>query len=484
MSKKNQQGEKMERVLEALLHRILYRVELPKKDVRGMRADFLRLFSFYQAEGLSPKAIRLRVGEDILGDFYRSPRPDDWYPLDSAAKVYPLSLTHTRMTMFRVSAYLKNPVQPAVLQVALLSCIKRFPMFAVSLRRGVFWHYLDGIRRRFCVEEESEAPCTYMSMRTKNAPCFKVRYYKNRISAEFFHALTDGSGAMVFLKTLLSEYLRLLGIEVEKDESILDVSASPLAEEAENAFLNTAKDAKACGFMQHQALQIGQKKRKCRTARIMQFQMPADKLLEAAHNQDATVTAFLSAAILRAARESIPYAAAGDRLQVQVPVNMRQVYPTKSLRNFSLYAVLSVEYQEENPLPLVKEQLAASTEKAYLDGMLHSTRNMTENPVVRYMPLGLKGAALRKIYGFLGEKVLTSTLSNIGVVKNEFGGKVERFDAMIGSAYPTNTKCALISYQNCAILSISSRIRDNMFEERLYHILRKAGIPIEVEGTV
>ena len=484
MTKKEAMGENMERAEEALLHRILYRVHLPKKDMRGIRADFLRLFSFYQNQGMTAEEIRTRIGEDILGDFYTPPRPDAWYPLDSAAKVYPLSLTDTRMTMFRVSAYLKNDVEPAVLQVALLSVIKRFPMFAVRLRRGVFWHYLDAMRCRFSVEEEHSLPCSYMPLGGKNAPCFSVRYYKKRISAEFFHALTDGSGAMVFLKTLLAEYLRLLGTAVEEDAEIKDVTAMPPEEEAENAFLKAAKDAAPCGFMQKRALQIGAKKRKWRRARVLQFTMPSDALLAASRKEGATVTAFLAAAILRAARESIPYALAEDILQMQIPVNMRQFYSTASLRNFSLYAVVNVAYKDENILPKIKEQLSACVEKTYLDGMLHSARNMTETPAVRYMPLRLKGMALRKIYGFLGEQVLTSTLSNIGVVKNDFGGMVEKFDAVIGSAYPTNNKCALISYKNCTVLSISSRIRDNTFIERLSRILRAAEIPTEVEGMV
>ena len=38
---------------------------------------------------------------------------------------------------------------------------------------------------------------------------FRVRYYENRISVEFFHALTDGTGAIKFLSTLVGEYIKL-----------------------------------------------------------------------------------------------------------------------------------------------------------------------------------------------------------------------------------------------------------------------------------
>ena len=37
----------------------------------------------------------------------------------------------------------------------------------------------------------------------------QVSYYKTRINFEVFHALTDGTGAMLFLKELVSNYLIL-----------------------------------------------------------------------------------------------------------------------------------------------------------------------------------------------------------------------------------------------------------------------------------
>lgn len=36
-----------------------------------------------------------------------------------------------------------------------------------------------------------------------------MTYYRNRINLEVFHVLTDGTGAMNFLKTLVSNYLAL-----------------------------------------------------------------------------------------------------------------------------------------------------------------------------------------------------------------------------------------------------------------------------------
>ena len=44
---------------------------------------------------------------------------------------------------------------------------------------------------------------------------FRVRAFQNRIAVEFHHSLTDGTGAITFLRALVGEYLRLQGYKVE-----------------------------------------------------------------------------------------------------------------------------------------------------------------------------------------------------------------------------------------------------------------------------
>ena len=61
-----------------------------------------------------------------------------WMRLDNAAKIYPASMRRDWMAMFRLSATLAEPVDPEVRSAALARTLKRFPWFAVRLRRGMF----------------------------------------------------------------------------------------------------------------------------------------------------------------------------------------------------------------------------------------------------------------------------------------------------------------------------------------------------------
>ncbi len=481
MSKKKVQEKN---ICAEFLHGILYRVKLSKKDTKALKKDFLRLFAFYTEKGMSEAEIEERVGDDILGDFYRPASPHLWYPLDSAAKVYPLSMTHTKQTMFRVSAYMKEAVEPAVLQVALLSVLKRFPIFATSIKRGVFWHYFDAVRTRFSVTEEKKPPCSSIFLGGRYTPCFQVLYYKNRISLEIFHALTDGTGAMTFLKSLVKEYLRLLGHTVAVN--LPSLSALPHEEETENAFLRAEKQKKGTGFLQPLALQPGKGLKKRRQARILHYIMPTEKLIAAAKREEATVTAFLTSFIIKGVQDTAEAAGKKERISVQVPVNMRKFYPSQTLRNFSLYAVIGVPYALNDRAEILREtkkQLTEQTTPESLARMMHSANQMATNPLVKILPLGLKGYVLKKVYGVLGESTLSATLSNLGNITDDFGGHVQFFDFVLGKTSKQNIKCTLVSYEDTSVLTVTDSLSESRFQESVGRGLKASDVPFYIEGV-
>lgn len=469
----------------AFLKEILSKVQLPKKHVRALGEDFLRLFAFYEKNGLTDAEIRERVGENILGDFYRPADKNEWYRLDSAAKVYPLSMTHTHMTVFRVSAYLSEKAEPCVLQVALHAVLKRFPLFSTACCRGMFWHYFDAIRRPIPVREEAAPPCSFFKLGKRKTPCFQVLYHKNRVSLEIFHALTDGTGAMVFLKTLIREYLRLRG-KPQGKSTLPEITAAPRKEEAENAFSKAERKAKGTGFMQKMALQPGKGHRKRKNDRVLHFIMPTDALRQAAKTKNVTVTVLLTETIFRGVQKAAHKAKDTANMQVQIPVNMRKFYPSETLRNFSLYAVISLAKGTkpgEEMRAEITRQLTEQTGEASLSRMLYSANQMATNPLVRIMPLELKNFVLKKIYGILGEKVLSATLSNLGAVETEFGDNVQFFDFVLGATSKTNIKCTLISYGETSVFTVTDSLRKNPFGEVICQSLAEMEIPFYIEGV-
>lgn len=208
--------------LERLYFALAARIDLPRAQKRAQISDFRRAAEVLVSRGLSPAEAAARLGHERLGDFYLS-APDYWYPLDDAAKLYPMSMTDGWMSVFRLSAYLDAPVEPSLLQLALDLTMPRFPFFATKIKRGVFWHYIDGVKRRFTVQPETELPCAPMNVAAGDSQSFRVLYYGRRVSVEFFHILTDGTGGLAFLTALLLAFMTEAA-HAASDESRGDIS--------------------------------------------------------------------------------------------------------------------------------------------------------------------------------------------------------------------------------------------------------------------
>lgn len=208
--------------LERLYFALAARIDLPRAQKRALISDFRRAAEVLVSRGLSPAEAAARLGHERLGDFYLS-APDYWYTLDDAAKIYPMSMTDGWMSVFRLSAYLDAPVEPSLLQLALDLTMPRFPFFATKIKRGVFWHYIDGIKRRFTVQPETELPCAPMNVAAGDSQSFRVLYYGRRVSVEFFHILTDGTGGLAFLTALLLAFMTEAA-HAASDESRGDIS--------------------------------------------------------------------------------------------------------------------------------------------------------------------------------------------------------------------------------------------------------------------
>ena len=127
-----------------------------------------------------------------------------WYKLDNAAKIFPPTSTKKDPKVFRISCELYEDVDEKILQEALNSTIEEYPVFLSSLKRGLFWYYLETSSTMPKVEKENTLICDEMD----KSLLFRVSYYKKRINLEVHHALTDGTGTIFFIKSLVTNYLK------------------------------------------------------------------------------------------------------------------------------------------------------------------------------------------------------------------------------------------------------------------------------------
>ncbi len=460
------------------------RIALPAEEKKALMDDFANALKFYASSGLPADVALERLDAKNLGGYYSRPS-NTWYSLDNAAKIYPFAMKHDYMSVFRLSAYLKEDVVPEILQMALTFTIKRFPSFATTVKKGFFWHYLDSTKRRYIVEPETGIPCQPIHIGRSGSQTFRVLYYRNRISVEYFHILTDGTGGMCFLKTLVAEYFRLLGTESACVSGVLPVNGLVSPGEIANEFINIRSEGPASSFVDKAAVQYGGRLSRIRPCRVIHFKIDAAALKAVADRKRATVTAYILSLMFVAGKKATDEVA--GEFNIQVPVNMRKFYPSETLRNFSMYCGIRIPLAEiSEPDALIPEIMRQLTEKAScqaMNEMVKATNRIVN--AIRFIPLFLKAPVVRMVYGFIGDRNFSNTLSNLGVVSlpPEIAGLVDSMDVVLGAAITNRASCSLVTCGNTSTLSVSKNTADPSFEEALYELLCRDGLTPVVEGS-
>ena len=223
-----------------------------------------------------------------------------WMKLDNAAKIYPAAKRRNWNNFFRISATLTEPIDTAVLRSALDVTARRFPSIAVRLRRGVFWYYLEQVPHLPDIQQEKSCPLAHTPFHEVRQCAFRVLVYHDRFAVEFFHALTDGTGALIFVKTLLAEYLsQKHGLTIPATDGVLGRLEEPDEEELEDSFLRYAGDVKA-SRQESTAWHLTGTPEKDGFKNLVTMMIPADKLKACAKAHGVTVTELLCAAMMQA----------------------------------------------------------------------------------------------------------------------------------------------------------------------------------------
>jgi hypothetical protein len=475
---------------QALLGRYLNdvraRIDLHPRFVGPLMEDHLYALRWYADHGVSVAEGIKRLDPAQLGDFYLRERTA-WYPLDTAAKVYPLSMGLKKMTMFRLSFYLKAPVEPEILQMALNYTIRRFPYFATTIKCGVFWHYIDSAMRRFAARPETKPPCAPIRLNATSSPTFRLVWYQNRVSVEFFHVLTDGTGATVFLRTLLREYLRLLGYKTSLCEGIFSLSEPPDPREWADDFMLADARPTQEGFGSQAALQLRGLPALEKPSRVLHFNLSVAALKDTARVRKVTVTTLLLGVMMIALKRAAETHGGKRKIQIQLPVNMRKYYPSRTLRNFSMYFAIRLHPQQittlEEILPEITAQVTRGTAKDNLDGTMTLSRKLVR--YLRFVPLIVKRPITSLVYGRLSDGVFTTTFSNLGLITlpEDMRPYVEKFDLVLGPPNRNRLVCSLCSYEEHAVFTIVKNTTYPMFENVLYNQLSALGLTPYVEGS-
>lgn len=424
----------------------------------------------------------------------KTSKPLRWVRLDNAAKIYPAARRKNWSNIFRQSVTLSDDVDTGVLKSALDVVVNRFPSIAARLRKGAFWYYLQQVEAPPEIKEEYSYPLTYMSKEEMRKCAFRVIVFHDRIAVEFFHSLTDGTGALIFLKNLVAEYLeQRYSIQIPFEHGILDRDAPPAEEELEDCFPKNAGSVPASRKDTNAWHMYGTPE--CDGfLNLTCFRIPVREALDMAHQYHVTLTAFMSAvmmqALLNLQNEKNPNAKCQKRIKLLIPVNLRQLFPSNTLRNFAMYTIPELDprlgtYSLGEICKLIQHKMGAEITAKHMSRVIATNVNDEKNPLVRLIPLPIKNAVMKAIFDRVGEKKSCLTLSNIGQVKvpDEMAKYITRFDFILGVQAAAPYNCGLLSYGDTIYINFIRNIQDAELERHFFAVLQESGLPVTVESN-
>lgn len=419
------------------------------------------------------------------------PSHDFWLRLDNAAKIYPAVQTEEMTAVFRLSAVLKERIRikPLLKAIALLE--PRFPYYKMKLRKGFFWYYLQYYNENITVKPDVETPCRSF---TKNELTFRVLVKGNTISVEFSHILTDGSGAFEFLKSLLITYLDECCLITPGDFNFLKPQEKPLAEEFEDAFSKYFQLRLPAPLKHPRSFHLPFKLKTTPRFSALSIMVPISAIMANAKQHNVTLTVYLVGVYLYALQNiyntlsPLKKRRCRKIFRIQVPINLRRMYPSKTMRNFSLFVTPEIDlrlgqYTFEEILKTVHHLMQLETDKKLINKIISRNVGAERNLLLKNTPLFIKSLILYFTYKTAGTSRYSGVITNLGKVTfSEEADK--RIDYFIFIPPPPNktlkVNCGVIGFGNKLVLSFGNITASNALEREYVTILTRAGLPVKI----
>jgi NRPS condensation-like uncharacterized protein len=417
-----------------------------------------------------------------------------WLKLDNAAKLFPAIMSGELTAVFRITAFLKKPIKFSTIKEAVEITSRRFPYFSVSLASGLFWHYLEYNNKLPRIQTEEKIPCTAFAARRKNEPLYRILVKENRISVEFIHILTDGGGAFEYLKSLLYTYFRLTDNTIHSTDGIILPESLISEEEMEDGynrfFRRSIPPPGKLTKAWHLPFNLAEKPR----LKVIRSEISLDKLIGVARSYNVSVTEYMVSVYLFSLqkvyleeKEKVKKQKRGV-LRIEVPVNLRKKFPSKTLRNFSLFVLPEIDlrlgvYSFDEILKIVQYQLQTGADVKQITRFLSQNVGHEKSPFVRLLPLFIKSMAISAVYRRLGSNQCSGILTNLGMVKlpAEMEDLIDSFELV---PTPPNThvkvNCAMVTFRNQLRLNFGNISRSTRFEMYFLKHLTESGIPVKV----
>ena len=391
----------------------------------------------------------------------------NWYKLDNSAKIMPSTTTHLNTNVFRLVCTLKEDVDSKILQEALDKTLIEFPLFLYTMKDGLFWHYLEPSNYKPLITEEKDAVCSKID----NGFLFKVTYFKRRVNLEVYHVLSDGNGAMEFLKYLICTYInKKYNLDLH-----IPINDSSTYEKAKDDFKTFDKSKFKIKMSKDKYAYHIKLPRKDNIYHDVEMHLDVNSLKSVAKKYNVTLTVYLTAVLIKSIIGTANIKDLKRPIGITLPVDLRNFFPSKTARNFFYTVLVSYKAKEDNSLENIIEEINTQLKEQTTKDALQEKMNafmLTEKVLfIRVIPNFIKDFALRYI-AKLAKNSQTTVLSNLGSVKfpKEYEQYIENLSAI---ASTDDMQVTVVTFKEDITIAFSSHLVNKEIERLFLKEIQK-----------
>lgn len=407
-----------------------------------------------------------------------------WEKTDNSGMIYPLILTLSAQSNFEFCVTLSDEVDPIILRQALVNTYERFSYAKVELQNNLFRSCFVENNAKIVVHKNNGKILGRINFTKNNNYLVEVSYVGRELHLKIFHSLSDGTGAFVFVKYLLIEYARLMGVNIQNDNTV------ELDGEHENAYDRyidkTVQTKGLINDARSSALQIKGKFFRTDGLGLIIGDIPLEEIHALSKYYGCSITVLLGAVVIETIKEL--FGNKKKQPSLFFPVNLRKFFPSNTLLNFvaSAKCVLSAEKMSlEETIAELKTVLKDRLSEINLKRALVLASTIANNPITRFCPFFLKRQLITFGRELTTHGTQTMILSNLGefVLPDEVKPLVSGINFYLNCNRRTPVNMSVSSYNGTLSVCFTRHIVERKVEKLFFEKMRALGLDFEIRSN-
>ena len=315
---------------------------------------------------------------------------------------------------------LNDKIDPNVLKKALQNIIERFHYFKlkpVNDENGnIDFVINDAELNVYKVDNKVH----YLGTEETNGYLFRISFQDNDIYINLSHAIADGRGTVLFGCSLIYEYLKLMGININSNDEVITKETPIIGTEMDILTSNESDKIEENYYEEPFVLPINYKYYNTEFEKKTVISWNAEDFSNYIHQLECTPVALITTIIGNAIYKN--YDVKGKKVLVSIPVDLRPFYQSKAQANF--FTGIKLEFKNEYKDLQLKEQvmniqkdLEEQLNITNLKNSIYRTERFFESFVGKPMKTQAEAKKLSRELGkMMKVPEATYMLSNLGII--------------------------------------------------------------------